>query len=99
MPGAGGEDEAVEAVEPGGRHNLKLGLGHSHGGGDRESGVLPPASSILWKIYNSPVNSSLILLQISELNGTRTGAQFGGPLTTAVRLQCMNFKREEKLKS
>ena len=80
FPGAGGEDTEVEAVEPGVGVLVLV----------RPMEVvikrvaLPPVSSTLWKISNSPVNSSLILLQISELSGARIGTQFGCPLTTAV---------------
>ena len=52
--------------------------------------ALPPVSSTLWKISNSPVNSSLILLQISELSGARIGTQFGCPLTTVVNCHIFN---------
>ena len=87
LPGAGGEDIEVEAVEPGVGVTISSLVLVRPMEVVIERVALPPVSSTLWKISNSPVNSSLILLQISELNGARIGAQFGCPLTTEVNSQ------------
>ena len=82
FPGAGGEDTEVEAVEPGVGDTISSLVLVRPMEVVIERVALPPVSSTLWKISNSPVNSSLILFQISELNGARIGTQFGCPLTT-----------------
>ena len=86
LPGAGGEDTEVEAVEPGVGDTISSLVLVRPMEVVIERVALPPVSSTLWKISNSPVNSSLILLQISELNGARIGAQFGCPLTAVVNM-------------
>ena len=91
LPGAGGEDTEVEAVEPGVGDTISSLVLVKPMEVVIERVALPPISSTLWKISNSPVNSSLILLQISELNGGRIGAQFGCPLTTVVNTQLVSM--------
>ena len=89
LPGAGGEDTEVEAVEPGVGDTISSLVLVKPMEVVIERVALPPISSTLWKISNSPVNSSLILLQISELSGARIGTQFGCPLTTVVNCQVL----------
>ena len=81
LPGAGGEGGEVETFDPGVGDTISNLVMVKPMEVVKKRVALPPDSSTLWKISNSPVNSSLILLQISELNETRIGAQFGVPLT------------------
>ena len=92
LPGAGGEDTEVEAVEPGVGDTISSLVLVKPMEVVIERVALPPISSTLWKMSNSPVNSSLILLQISELSGARIGTQFGCPLTTVVNCQYQKIK-------
>ena len=82
LPKAGGEGGEVEAFDLGVGDTISNLVMVKPMEVVKKRVALPPDSSTLWKISNSPVNSSFILLQISELNETRIGAQFGGPLTT-----------------
>ena len=58
FPGAGGEDTEVEAVEPGVGDTISSLVLVRPMEVVIERVALPPVSSTLWKISNSPVNSS-----------------------------------------